>query len=96
MSRRKKEKVIYAEHDGVLYVKLHVVMHPITMLIDGIPFTQFGGDETPYMTVEQAIEWSDREATLSSKPNQYRIQAANLRRALEQFKAGEGIVAGKL
>lgn len=82
MSKRKKTP--FAEDkDGTRYVEIGVVMAPLVAAIDGIPITFFGKEKTPYMKIDAAIEWCQREKKHHSKEKYEQIIAVLERAKVE-------------
>ena len=87
-SRRKPTP--YAEgSDGVLYVLVSAVMHPLIPLTDGLPITFFGKSKRakPYLTVDQAIDWCEKEQQFRNDPKRATV-LVNLKRAKEAQASG--------
>lgn len=93
----KKPYTLFAVHGTQHYIRLWAVMSPAAALIDGVPFVQFGKDTTPYLALEEAIEWAEREAernpswatssnNASGIPGKELIKALHIAR--EKFNAG--------
>ena len=58
----KKKRTILAEHEGKLYIEAkYAGMHFLCLLVDGISLTFFGKSDRAYLTIDQAIEWHQKE-----------------------------------
>lgn len=52
----------YAECEGKLYIKaIYAGMHIISLMIDGIPITFLGESKSPYLHIDEAIQWHEKE-----------------------------------
>jgi hypothetical protein len=58
---------VFAEHSGVLYVRVDAVMAPIIPFIDGLAMTFFGRGKKAYLKVDDAIEWCRKERECHSR-----------------------------
>jgi hypothetical protein len=85
----KKHKTVFAQsEDGRLYVKLAAVMSPMIALIDALPLTFFGKGKTPYLAIDDAIEWCRKEAVYHS-PDKYKLMIDVMKKAKAQNPAPE-------
>lgn len=52
----------FAECQGILYMRIKDTgIHPLCLLIDGAQMVTFGKEKTHYLTVQQAIDWHEKE-----------------------------------
>jgi len=57
-----KSKAFIVDPNGALYVRVkYAGMHPMCILIDGIPTTRFHGIKSHCLKIEDAIKWHERE-----------------------------------
>lgn len=59
---QKKKSTPFAECEGELYVKAEYAgMHFLCLMYDGIEVAFFGGNKTPYLKIDNAIQWHENE-----------------------------------
>ena len=83
-------KIIFAESNGVLYIKAkYAGMHLLCLLTDGIPLTCFdGNDKNPYLTIDQAIDWHKHEVEVTN--GQWKRDSLEaLEKIKQKFKDGK-------
>jgi len=52
----------YAECEGKLYIKAkYAGMHILCLMCDGIPITLLGKSKSPYLHIDDAIQWHEKE-----------------------------------
>ena len=92
-AQRRSRSCPYAEDvkTGTLYVKMAVVMTPLVAMIDGLPFAFFGKGKTPYLSVEQAIEWHENELRVTKGKGGNQKILDVLRKVQSEFKAGKEV-----
>jgi hypothetical protein len=62
----KKKKSPFAESEGKLFVKAASAgMHFLCLMIDGIRISYFGKAKTPYLHIDDAIRWHEKEIEAS-------------------------------
>lgn len=59
--KKRNPPVLFAEHDGKLYVKVKAVMHWLIPFHDGLSVYTFKGCKHNYLDVDDAIDWCERE-----------------------------------
>ena len=58
----KKQPTILAEKNGQFYIKLAASgIHQLAVFADAMPITFFGKEEIPYLKIEEAIDWHQKE-----------------------------------
>jgi len=79
-----KEWTPFAEHEGIVYVEVASIMHPFCALADGLPLAYFNKKwGRPYMPLDDAIKWCEKEMTHHSR-EKYEIIIAVLNKAKAQ------------
>ncbi len=53
--------------DGRLFVELAAVMHPLIAVSDGLSVTFMGRNKTPYISIDDAIDWCKKEMNSHNK-----------------------------
>jgi hypothetical protein len=62
-TKKKKTPLAVANIDGqdVHFIDVSYVMEPLVAMFDGIDLTFFGKSKRPYMRLDAAAEWAERE-----------------------------------
>ena len=57
-----KRTILATSPNGTLFIKAKEAGMPfLCLMIDGIAISYFGNEKTPYITVDQAINWHEKE-----------------------------------
>jgi hypothetical protein len=87
-----KKRTVFACNQKELYVELKAIMWPMLAMIDGIGITFFGKGKKPYLKIDTAIQWLEKELTHNpTYPNgksQGREMLQALKEAKEKFNQG--------
>lgn len=89
MKRTKAEDLFVVDKHGRLFVDARCVVPPLFLITDSISLVVWPHEPNrPYMLVEDAIAWSEREEQSVSSKQRKDITAA-LKMVLEKYKTGK-------
>ena len=89
-TRRSTPDLVVDVAERRLYVKLRASgIAPMFALADRLPLVCFGEDNTPYLRVETALEWYERELRIEICNKHYQQYVAVFQKILERHEAGE-------
>jgi hypothetical protein len=89
---RKKKPIVFLSKDGTPYVKARDSgIALLVVLMDGLPLTFFGKEKTPYLTMQQVIDWHEKEIQYSTGKDRgyHEAAAAAFKRGLAKVQAGD-------
>jgi hypothetical protein len=94
MSRANKGKtriVLATDKEGKeIFVQLRASgIDPLVAMIDCLPLTFFGKGKTPYLRVQTALEWFEKEIQYGVEVEKKQMAITAYRRILEHFAAGK-------
>src|SRR5262245_41572761 len=82
----KRQKTVFAEYNGKLYVTVRAVMHPLIPYVDGLPLVFFPKDKKAYLEVDVAIKWC-REEMRHHDTGKYQTMIEVMEKVKEETKA---------
>lgn len=87
----KRSPVMFAVgNDNVPLIKLkYSMIHPLIIFTDGIAIIYFKGQKTPYLKVQDVIDWHEKEYADSGGQSGSPEAAKRLRDFLDKFQRGE-------
>lgn len=86
MAKARRQRIVFAEYEGKLYVLAQAVMNSLIPLIDGLPITFFGKSKKMYLDVDTAINWCREEMKYHSA-DKYKTMIEVMERAKSQTEA---------
>jgi hypothetical protein len=91
MAKRKKRPLLVTDREGKrIFVPLsHSAIHPLVALCDALTFVYFGKKGGPYLDVQTALDWHEKELRDSCGRSGSREAVDAFRKILDSFKAGE-------
>ena len=88
-SKAGKNTYVTNEADGKLYIEARSSgISQLCFLLDGLPYVTFGKGKTPYITVEDAIKWHEKELT-------YEPNNDDRKKAIELLKNAIAVTNGE-
>lgn len=78
-----------------LYVQVKFCgIHHLVVMTDGMPITFFGNEKTPYLLVQQAIDWHEKELKVTQGKSGNAQVLSKLKEILDAFDRNQLTIDG--
>ena len=67
MSKKPLKVPVMVNQDGVSFIKVKMIMHPLIAYMGEFPISTFKGSSDVWMTVNDAIKWCENEKPYAGK-----------------------------